>query len=296
MDLPGPGNELVSPALAGGFFTTEPPGKPHLLQFSSVQSFSFVLLFATPCTAVRQASLSITNSQSLLKLRSVELVMPSNHLILRRPLLQPSIFPKIRVFSNESVIRIKWPNYWSFSFSISPSNEYPGLVGSPCSPRDSQESPPTPQFKRINSLVLSRAQPTYLKQKICTFRPPSYSSPSLNPPPLVSTNLLFFYKFFVCFLKHNWPTTLCWFLVHNMVIWYFYTLQDRIDFCVVILYSLGCPGGACGKVPAYQCRRHERCGFDPWVRQIPWRRAWPPTPGFLSWESHGQRSLVGYSP
>ena len=97
-DLPGPGNELVSPALAGGFFTTEPPGKPHLLQFSSVQSLSFVWLFATPWTAARQASLSITNSRSLLKLKSVELVMPSNHLILCCPLLQPSIFPSIRSF------------------------------------------------------------------------------------------------------------------------------------------------------------------------------------------------------
>ena len=115
----------------------------------------------TPGTAARQASLSITNSQSLLKLMSIEMVMPSNHLILRRPLLlPPSIFPSIRAFSSESVLRIRWPKYQSFSFSISPSNEYSGLisfrvVGSPCSPRDSQESSPTPQFKSINSLVLS---------------------------------------------------------------------------------------------------------------------------------------------
>ena len=95
---------------------------------------------------------------------SIEFVMPSNHLILCRPLLLlPSIFPSIRVFSNESARHIRWPKYWSFSFNISPSNEHPGLisfrmdwlVGSPCSPRDSQESPPTPQFKSINSLVLS---------------------------------------------------------------------------------------------------------------------------------------------
>ena len=109
-----------------------------------------------------QASLSITNSQSLLKLISVELVMPSNHLILCCPLLLlPSIFPSIKVFSNESALRIRWPKYWSFSFKISPSNEHPrlisfdGLVGSPCSPRDSQKSSRTPQFKSINSLVLS---------------------------------------------------------------------------------------------------------------------------------------------
>ena len=83
----------------------------------------------TPWTAARQASLSITNSQSLLKLMSIELVMPSNHLILCCPLLLlPSIFPSIRVFSNESVLRIRWPNYWSFSLHISPTNEYSGLI------------------------------------------------------------------------------------------------------------------------------------------------------------------------
>ena len=94
-------------------------------QFSSVMSSSFV----TPWTAARQASLSITNSWSLLKLMSIDSVMPSNHLILCRPLLLlPSIFPSIRVFSNESVLHIGWPKYWSFSFSISPSNEYLGLI------------------------------------------------------------------------------------------------------------------------------------------------------------------------
>ena len=104
----------------------------------------------------------ITNSQSLFKPMSIESVMPSNHLILCRPLLlPPSIFPSIRVFSNESVLSIRWPKYYTFSFSISPSNEYSGLisfrmdVGSPCCPRDSQESSPTPQFKSINSSALS---------------------------------------------------------------------------------------------------------------------------------------------
>ena len=97
-------------------------------QFSSVQSFSLVWLPATPRTEAHQASQSITISRSLLKLMSIELVMPSNHLILYHPLLlRPSIFPSIRVFSNESVLRIRWSKYWSFSFSISPSNEYSGL-------------------------------------------------------------------------------------------------------------------------------------------------------------------------
>ena len=99
-----------------------------LTQCSSVQSLSRVQLFVTPCTAAHKASLSITNSWSLLKLISIELVMPSNHLILCCPLLLPSsIFPSIRVFSNESVLRIRWPKNWSFSFNISPSNEYSGL-------------------------------------------------------------------------------------------------------------------------------------------------------------------------
>ena len=97
--------------------------------FSSVQLLSHVRLFAAPWTAACQASLSITNSQSLLKLMSIKLVMPSNHLILCHPLLLlPSIFPSTRVFANESVLRIRWPKYWSFSFSISPSNEYSGLI------------------------------------------------------------------------------------------------------------------------------------------------------------------------
>ena len=98
-------------------------------KFSSVQSLSHVQLFVTPWTAARQASLSFTISQSLLKFISIELVMPSNHLILCHPLLLlPSIFPSIRVFSNESAPHIRWPKYWSFSFSISPSNEYSGLI------------------------------------------------------------------------------------------------------------------------------------------------------------------------
>ena len=106
---------------------------------------------------------SITNSQSLLEVMSIESVVPSNHLILCHPLLLlPSIFPSIRVFSNESVLSIRWPEYWTLTFSISPSNEYSGLIsfmmdwlGLLASPRDSQEFSPTPQFKSISSSVLS---------------------------------------------------------------------------------------------------------------------------------------------
>ena len=100
-----------------------------LKYLSSVQSLHHVRLFVTPRTTARQASLSITNSQSLLKLMTIESVMPSSHLILCHPLLLlPSIFPSIRGFSNQLVPRIRWPKYWSFSFSISPSNEYSGLI------------------------------------------------------------------------------------------------------------------------------------------------------------------------
>ena len=134
------------------------PGK-CLVKFSSVQSLSHVRLFATPWTAACQASMSITNSQSLLKLMFIESVMPSNHLILCCPLVLPSlVFPSIRVFSNESVLCIRWPKCWSFSFSISPPNEYLGLISlrlTGLSPRDSQKSSPKPQFKSINSSVLS---------------------------------------------------------------------------------------------------------------------------------------------
>ena len=132
------------------------------IQFSFVHSLSCVRLFVTPWTEACQASLSITNSWSLLKLMSIKLVMPSNHLIPYRPLLLlPSIFPSIRVFSNESVLCIRWPKYQSFSFSISPSKEYSGLISFRIDWLDlfaaqgTQESSPKPQFKSINSLALS---------------------------------------------------------------------------------------------------------------------------------------------
>ena len=133
----------------------------NLCQIRSDQSLSHVQLFVTPGTEARQASLSISNSLSLLELMSIESVMPSSHLILCRPLLLlSSIFPSIRVFSNESVLHIRWPKYWHFSFSISPSNEYSGLISFRMDWLDllavqgTLESSPTPQFKSINSSVL----------------------------------------------------------------------------------------------------------------------------------------------
>ena len=130
---------------------------------------SHVSLFATPWTAACQASLSITNSWSLFKLMSIEFVMPSNRLILCHPLLLlPSIFPSIRTFSNELVLCLRWPRYWSFSFSISHSNEYSGLVSFRIDWFDLravqgiQEPSPAPQFKNINSSVLSSLYSTAL--------------------------------------------------------------------------------------------------------------------------------------
>jgi len=135
------------------------PGFP---QFSSVPLLSRVRLFATPWTTAHQASLSVTNSWSFPKPMSIRSVMPSNHLILCHPLLLlPSIFPSIRVFSNESALCIRWPKYWSFSFNISPSNEHPELIFFRMDWLDllavqgTQESSSTPQFKSINSSVLS---------------------------------------------------------------------------------------------------------------------------------------------
>ena len=133
------------------------------VQFSSVQWLSGVRLFATLWIAAFQASLPITNSRSPPKLMSIQPVMPSSHLILCRPLLLlPPIPPSIGVFSNESALHMRWPKYWSFSFSVSPSNEHPGLISfrmdwlDPLAVRgDSQESSPTPQFTSINSSALS---------------------------------------------------------------------------------------------------------------------------------------------
>ena len=132
-------------------------------KFSSVQLLSCIRLFVTTWTTAIQASLFITSSWSLPKLMSIESVMPSNHVILCHPLLLlPSIFPSIRVFSNELVLHIRWPKYWSFSFNISPSNEYSGPVSFRMDwlnllavQGTLQESSPTPQFKSIHSLVLS---------------------------------------------------------------------------------------------------------------------------------------------
>ena len=133
----------------------------YSVQFSSFQSLSCVRLFVTSRTAVHQAFLSFTNSQTLLKLMPIESVMPSIYLILCPPLLLPSLFPCMRVFFKESVLRIRWPKYWSFSFSINPSNEYSGLISfrmdwfDLLAVQGTLESSPAPQFKSISSSALS---------------------------------------------------------------------------------------------------------------------------------------------
>ena len=121
------------------------------IQFSAITQSCLTLCNPVDCSTPR-----FPIHHQLLESTQTHVHWPSNHLILCRPLLLlPSIFPSIKVFSNESALHIRWPKYWSFSFNISPSNEHPGLVGSPCSPSDSQESSPTPQFKSINSSALS---------------------------------------------------------------------------------------------------------------------------------------------
>ena len=140
--------------------------------FSVQFSHNCVWLFATPWTAARQASLSIANSSSLLKLMSIESVIPSNDLILCCPLLLlSSIFPSIRVFSNETVLHIRWPKYWSFSFNISPSNEHSELVSfrmdwlNLLAVQGTLESSPAPQFKSINSSVFGKGRLCWLSLK-----------------------------------------------------------------------------------------------------------------------------------
>ena len=153
------------------------------LQFGSVQLLSRVRLFATPWTAACQASLAFTISQSFFKLMSIELVMPSNHLILCRPLLlPPSVFPSIRVFSNESVLHIRWLEYGSFSFSISPSNEYSGLISFRSDWFDLLAIQGTlKSLSRVFSNTTVRKHQTITGRDLTSFFSPSSSQQSTGP-------------------------------------------------------------------------------------------------------------------
>ena len=153
------------------YWVKELLGKEYI-QFSSVQSLSHDRLFATPWRAACQASLAITNSKNSLKLTSIESVMPSSHLILRHPFLfLPSIPPRIRVFSNESTLRMRWPKYWNFSFSISPSSEHPGLISF--------------RMDRLDLLAVQRTLKSLLQHhisKASIFQPSAFSTVQLSHP------------------------------------------------------------------------------------------------------------------
>ena len=215
-----------------------------------------------------QASLSITNSRSSLRLTSIESVMPSSHLILGHPLLLlPPIPPSIRVFSNESALHMRWPKYWTFSFNISPSNELPGLISF-----------------RMDWLDLLAVQGTFesLLQHHCS-----------------KASILWRSAFFTVQLSHPYMTTgrtiaLTRRTLVGKVMSLLLNLLSRL--VITFLPSQGFPGGASGKESACQCRRGKRCKCHPGVGKIPWRRARQPTLVFLPRASHGQRRLVSYSP
>ena len=186
-------------------------------QFSSVQSLSCVWLFAIPWIAARQASLSVTSSQSLLKLTTIESVMPSRHLILCHPLLLlPPIPPSIRVFSNESTLNevakvLEFQlQHQSFQWTHRTYLLQDGLVGSPCSPRDSQESCPTPQFKSINSSVLSLLYNPTLTPLLDYWKNHSFDYMDLYQQSDVSAFFFLFLKCYFIFLLFN---ILSWFVI-----------------------------------------------------------------------------------
>ena len=213
-----------------------------------------------------QVSLSFTIFWSLLKLMSIESVMLSNHLILCRPLLlPPSIFPSIRVFSDESILHIRWPKYWNFSFSISPSNEWEVV---------------STQFQ--SNANLSNLSPKFglkvVMQPNSGWKDVRRAVWSLEKAMSYSTG--------------STPTS--YHLSSSSGSGY---VWEEAKTCYRIWAPVGgLPGGAGGKEPDCQCRRCKRHGFDPWARKITWRRKWQPVPILLPGESHEQKSLSGCGP
>ena len=213
-----------------------------------------------------QASLSITNSQSLFKLMSIESVMLSNHLILCRPLLlPPSIFPSIRVFSDESILHIRWPKYWNFSFSISPSNEWE--VVSTQFQSNANLSNLSPKFGLKVGMQPNSGWKDVRRAVRSLEKAMSYSTGSTPTGYHLSSSS---------------GSGCAW---------------EEAKTCYRIWAPVGgLPGGAGGKEPDCQCRRCKRRGFDPWARKITWRRKWQPVPILLPGESHEQKSLSGCGP
>ena len=232
---------------------------------SSVQLLRCVRLFATPWTAACQASLSITNSRSPPKPMSIVSAMPSNHLMPCCPLLLlPSIFPSIRVFSNESALRIRWPKYWSFSFNISPSNEHPGLISF-----------------RMDWLDLLAVQGTFK---------------SLFQHHSSKASILWCSAFFIVQLSHPYMTTgktialIRWIFVGKVMSLLFNMLSRLVITLYIGLHAyfftcdMGLPRWLSGKQSVCKYRRRKRREFDSWVGKMLWRRKWQPTPVFL----HGE--------
>ena len=242
------------------------------LQFSSVQSLSCVWLFATPWIAAHQASLSITNSRNPYTPMSIELMMPSNHLILCHPLLLlSSIFPSISVFSNESVLRIRWPKYWSFSFSISPSSVYSGLI-----------------FFRMDWLDLLAVEGT-LKSLL------QYHSSKAS--------ILWCSGFFIVQLSHSYMTTGKIIALTTWPLWKMSCLSFLIYYLGWSLEKAMAPHSStlAWKIPrmeepgGLQSIGSLRVGHD-WATSLftfmHWRRKWQPTPVFLPGESQGWESMA----
>ena len=266
---------------------------------SSVQSLSRVRLFATSRTIARQASLSTTNSQSLSKLMSIKLLIPFSHLILCHPLLLlPSIFPSIRVFSNESALRIRWPKYWSLSFNTSPSNEHPGLISFRMDWLDLLAVQGT-----LKSLLQHHSSKPSILQGSAFFLV-QLSHPYMTTGKTIALarwtfvgkvmSLLFnmLFRLVITFLPRSM------YLLKELLKQKSYLKKNDNFFWMGCIIT--CFYGASQVVlvvknpPAVQENR--RYGSDPSVRKIPWRRKWQPSTAFFPGESHVQRNLAGYSP
>ena len=270
-----------------------------IYQIRSDQSLSCVRLFATPWIAARQASLSITNPRSSLRLTSIKSVMPSSHLILCHPLLLlPPIPPSIRVFSSESALPMRWPKYWSFSFSISPSKEIPGLISFRMDWLDLLAVQGT-----LKSLLQHHSSKASILQRSAFFIV-QLSHPYMTTGKTIALTRRTFVgkvmslllnmlsRLVITFLPRSKRLLISWLQSPSVVI-----LEPRKIKSDTVRHSrlLGFPSGSAIKnLPAMQ--ETQKTGVHPHIGKIPWRRKWQPTPVFLPGKSCGWRSLSGYSP